>query len=388
MHIKKNNFNQGAFLPRVIITSKRRNKPQNFYSINNINYEKEQIMKKKSNPTHINFFKSVSVSQEEYDKSLTTAKELIENFSYELFQDMKNVQKLLSIQKHLMELFNYIVNIEQTFDWNIFKRASYIEQIKAKMENVNYSQISKQQFNFYLNRFTQNEINFPRFIPQSLGMNHLYKWVKCQINIFIYLVNNKLIPNKPEKKSSFISEEDEAKEIRKILNHRSTDILSNNNFKITNSLSSIQSSITKIDECTNTNNDDTLITTIPKSNVISIIQIGKVNKKAKSEKKNSTLSQNSLVLNGINVMEMKKKREEKVLQSLPLVKHKTFGEMRKYFKINKNNEQLVDSKHYYDIQKSGLGGIDNQDKFIFLLSKKKNYILDALPEEKIKQLFE
>lgn len=388
MHLKKNNFNQGAFLPRVIITSKRRKQEQNCYSINNINYEKEQIKKKKSNLNQINFFKIISVSQEEYEKSLTTAKELIEDFNYELFQDMKSLQKLLSIQKHMMELFNYIINNEQTFDWNSFKRISYIEQIKEKMENVNYSQMSKQQFNFYLNRLTQNEANFPRFIPQSLGMNHLYKWVKCQINIFIYLVNNKLIPNNHEHKSSFISEEDEAKELRKILNRRSTDILSNNNFKITNSLSSIQTPIMKIDESTNTINDDTLITAIPKSNIVSLIKIGKINKKLKSEKKKSPLSQNSLVLNGINVMEMKKKREEKVLQSLPLVKHKTFGEMRKYFKINKNNEQLIDSKHYYDIKKSGLAGIDNQDKFVFLLSKKKNYILDALPEEKVKQLFE
>ena len=35
-------------------------------------------------------------------------------------------------------------------------------------------------------------------------------------------------------------------------------------------------------------------------------------------------------------MENKKKREEKVLQSLPLLKYRTFGQMRKYYKITKN----------------------------------------------------
>ena len=47
-----------------------------------------------------------------------------------------------------MELFNYIINLEQTFDWNLLKRISNVEELRNKMRNVDFNKLSKKQFNF------------------------------------------------------------------------------------------------------------------------------------------------------------------------------------------------------------------------------------------------
>ena len=100
------------------------------------------------------------------------------------------------------------------------------------------------------------------------------------------------------------------------------------------------------------------------------------------------ISKSTLALNGINVIQNKMQREAKVMQYIPLVKHRTFEQMRKFYKLSKNTEDIIDRKHYFDLKKVGVNGIEDKDQLTYLLSKNKIYILDALSEEKRKKLLE
>ena len=125
--------------------------------INNINYEILQMNLKDSfalNKTRkINFFEEFKVSNEDFEKAKEISEQLINEFNPNLLLDMMMIDKLISIQKHLMELFNYIIYGDQNFDWNIFKRKINYNIIISKMKEVNYDYLDPKQFNFYLNRF-------------------------------------------------------------------------------------------------------------------------------------------------------------------------------------------------------------------------------------------
>ena len=347
-------FNNKMFFPKILITHRKKN-PLEYCSTNSINYEKELLLLQKPKFTQINFFQLIIISKEEYEKAIVDSNELVESFTNSMLNDIKSVAKLILIQQHLMELYNYIINLEQTFDWNLFKRISNVEELRNKMQNVDFNKLSKKQFNFYLNRFTEYDKNLPRFIPQSLGMNHLYKWIKCQITIFIFLVKNKLI-SQPVTSRYTISNEDKIK-----------------NKKSKNNVHSIHNIKTE-------SNPHVYLTSVPSL----------PSNRQSTEGNNNNIhqiSKSTLALNGINVIQNKIQREAKVMQYIPLVKHRTFEQMRKYYKLSKNTEEYIDRKHYFDLKKVGINGID-KDQLTYFLSKNKIYILDALSEEKRKKLLE
>lgn len=363
-------FQNKMFFPKILITHRNRN-PLKYCSTNSINYEKELLLLQKPKYTQINFFQLIIISKEEYEKAIVDSHELIECFNNSLLYDIKSVSKLILIQKHLMELFNYIINLEQTFDWNLFKRISTVENLRYKMKTVDFNKLSKKQFNFYLNRFTEYDKNLPRFIPQSLGMNHLYKWIKCQITIFIFLVKNKLI-SQPVTSTCTISNEE--KTFRDKIKKKS-----NKEFIISNSMH-LNQNVHSMQNIKTESNAHVYLTSVPSQpcNCLS------------TEINNNSylISKSTLALNGINVIQNKIQREAKVMQYIPLVKHRTFEQMRKFYKLSKNTEDMIDRKHYFDLKKVGVNGIEDKDQLTYLLSKNKIYILDALSEEKRKKLLE
>lgn len=91
-----------------------------------------------------------------------------------------------------MEIFNYLIYGDQNFEWNNFRRKIEYNELISRMKYINYDILSPKQFNFYINRLIPN-MELPKFIPISNGMDHLYKWVKCQITIYIFLINSKKI---------------------------------------------------------------------------------------------------------------------------------------------------------------------------------------------------
>ena len=366
-------FKNKMFFPKILITHRNRN-PLEYCSTDRINYEKEPLLLQKPKLKQINFFNLIIISKEEYEKAIVDSNELVDTFTNSMLYDIKSVSKPILIQKHLMELFNYIINLEQTFDWNLLKRISNVEELRNKMRNVDFNKLSKKQFNFYLNRFTEYDKNLPRFIPQSLGMNHLYKWIKCQITIFIFLVKNKLI-SQPVTSTCTISNEE--KSFRdKIKNKKSkNDFFIGNSMHLNQNVHSMQ--IIKTER-----NGHVYLTSVPS------LPSNRLSTEGNNNNNIHLISKSTLALNGINVIQNKMQREAKVMQYIPLVKHRTFEQMRKFYKLSKNTEDIIDRKHYFDLKKVGVNGIEDKDQLTYLLSKNKIYILDALSEEKRKKLLE
>ena len=332
-------------------------------NIHNENFElsfKENLFIEK-NP-QINFLINIKVTNDEYELYKKESEKIANNLNNNIFLNICSVDRLLNIQKHLMELFNYIVFLDQNLDWNHFRNRIDIFYLKEKMLNIKYDEINIKQLNFYLNRFAPM-MNFPRFIPYSTGMNNIYKWVKCQINILSYMYNNKILEKKDNNKDNNDN----------IINNNNDNI---NNEKLNKSMA-IKNSFNEMylendknynnnnnnynsadnNQSTNNNNvtsDYNNLNNLISGNHILITNLSYKNNNKKSKKnKNKQTNFNYLYdiknnnnneskpiikntilrLNGYNAIADKFYKEQKVLEHLPLINHRTFQQMRKYYNL-------------------------------------------------------
>ncbi len=93
-------------------------------------------------------------------------------------------------------------------------------------------------------------------------------------------------------------------------------------------------------------------------------------------------------MNGYNAIADKFYKEQKVLEHLPLINHRTFQQMRKYYNlINKKNDYKIYNMHRQQILNNSLTGLKNKNKAISLISNNKISLVSELPEEKFNDLF-
>jgi len=388
-------------------------------NIHNENFElsfKENLFIEK-NP-QINFLINIKVTNDEYELYKKESEKIANNLNNNILLNICSVDRLLNIQKHLMELFNYIVFLDQNLDWNHFRNRIDIFYLKEKMLNIKYDEINIKQINFYLNRFAPM-MNFPRFIPYSTGMNNIYKWVKCQINILSYMYNNKIL----EKKDNNKDNNDNVNNIDNNNDNINNEKL-NKSMAIKNSFNemylendknynynSVDNSNFNNNQSTNNNNvtsDYNNLNNIISNNHILITNLSyKNDKKNKKNKNNQTnfnylndiknnnnneskpiIKNTILKLNGYNAIADKFYKEQKVLEHLPLINHRTFQQMRKYYNlINKKNDYKIYNMHRQQILNNSLTGLKNKNKAISLISNNKISLVSELPEEKFNDLF-
>ena len=390
--------------------------------INNIHNEnfdlsfKEQLLIEK-NP-QINFLINIKVTNDEYELYKKESEKIANNLNNNIFLNICSVDRLLNIQKHLMELFNYIVFLDQNLDWNHFRNRIDIFYLKEKMLNIKYDEINIKQLNFYLNRFAPM-MNFPRFIPYSTGMNNIYKWVKCQINILSYMYNNKIL----EKKDNNKDNNDNVNNIDNNNDNINNEKL-NKSMAIKNSFNEMylendknynnNNNYNSADNNQSTNNNNVTsdynnLNNLISGNHILITNLSYKNNNKKSKKnKNKQTNFNYLYdiknnnnneskpiikntilrLNGYNAIADKFYKEQKVLEHLPLINHRTFQQMRKYYNlINKKNDYKIYNMHRQQILNNSLTGLKNKNKAISLISNNKISLVSELPEEKFNDLF-
>ena len=388
-------------------------------NIHNENFElsfKENLFIEK-NP-QINFLINIKVTNDEYELYKKESEKIANNLNNNIFLNICSVDRLLNIQKHLMELFNYIVFLDQNLDWNHFRNRIDIFYLKEKMLNIKYDEINIKQINFYLNRFAPM-MNFPRFIPYSTGMNNIYKWVKCQINILSYMYNNKIL----EKKDNNKDNNDNVNNVDNNNDNINNEKL-NKSMAIKNSFNemylendknynynSVDNSNFNNNQSTNNNNvtsDYNNLNNIISNNHILITNLSYKNDKKNKKNKNKQTNFNYLCdiknnnnneskpiikntilkLNGYNAIADKFYKEQKVLEHLPLINHRTFQQMRKYYNlINKKNDYKIYNMHRQQILNNSLTGLKNKNKAISLISNNKISLVSELPEEKFNDLF-
>ena len=370
--------------------------PLKSYKKNNINQfkiknvqteikEKETMLLGKK--VNINFFKETKISNFEFEEAKKESNNLISSFSYELFIDFIGNELLINDQKHTYELFNYI--IDTNMDWIIFKKKMNYKTIIEKMKEIKYENLSESQFNFFLNRLAPGKI-YPRFIPLSLGMNHIYKWVKTQIIIYIYLINTKqIISNKLPK--IFLkrnkSNNNETINHNKNLPHFKKNISTQNIILDKN----IDYSLPNFQRNYSSNYlDNNLIS--PKINSKLPINIKMKNRKIKlneiNDEKRYIVKTNILSLNGYNAYSEKIKKERNHLSTLPMALTKDYNEMRVFYNINSDGNIILKNRNENELRNLYSFGIDNKTKILSMLSNNKIGVLGNLESKKLKELLE
>ena len=323
---------------------------------------------------NINFFKEIKISEFEYIESKKESDILIETFTLELFINFISNDQLINIQKHTFELFSYLINVNM--DWSLFKKKMSYQALIEKMKDIKYENFSHKQFNYYLNRLSTGK-EFPRFIPLSKGMNHIYKWVRTQIYIYIYLINSKLIENNKLPK------------INLKINEKDKDKKTNKNQSITSSVAlekTIDISLPTFSRNLSTNFIDKTPSKINSSGRRFPINI-KIKKKKNlnfiDEEKRYNLKTNILSLDGYNAYAEKIKREKKNLGTLPFAFTKDYNEIRLLYQSKKNvryrNNNIKELKNYSL-------NYNEKSKILSMLSNNKISILGNLNEKKIKEL--
>ncbi len=370
--------------------------PLKSYKKNNINQfkikniqteikEKETMLLGKK--VNINFFKETKISNFEFEEAKKESNNLISSFSYELFIDFIGNELLINDQKHTYELFNYI--IDNNMDWIIFKKKMNYKTIIEKMKEIKYENLSESQFNFFLNRLAPGKI-YPRFIPLSLGMNHIYKWVKTQIIIYIYLINTKqIISNKLPK--IFLkrnkSNNNETINHNKNLPHFKKNISTQNIVLDKN----VDYSLPNFQRNYSSNYlDNNLIS--PKINSKLPINIKMKNRKIKlneiNDEKRYIVKTNILSLNGYNAYSEKIKKERNHLSTLPMALTKDYNEMRVFYNINSDGNIILKNRNENELRNLYSFGIDNKTKILSMLSNNKIGVLGNLESKKLKELLE
>ena len=408
-------FSESEFINNLMLNpAKYREFKRNINRINNIDNE-INYLKAKEQKNRIDFVNNIIITKKEYENALQDSENLYENLTEVQIIDLLSHKKLLSNEKHLVEAMAYFIGVEN-LDWNTFKLTFNLYEAKSKMKNIDYSKISKKKINVLLSQLCRAD-TIENFLSKNdfgdSGMEFVYEWVKCQMKIFFYLYQNKKIPNQKNnsKNNTHLSlkkelSENKKKKLNKI-NMNSTfnennsikKYLSVDNSKTTNNFcnsktpqnnfgyytSPLSSNVFEQNllmtaipiEYPNENNDEQFYPGIKWRNYE--LDQKKLFKPVEAQKVN-------IKLKGHNVYRDRIFREIRTAEMLPLLKNKTYHQMRDFFdeKIPINKE--IEKQHRKDINNYSLNGKKNERKLMTMIANGKVEVMNYLSLYKLKQI--
>ena len=143
-------------------------------------------------------------------------------------------------------------------------------------------------------------------------------------------------------------------------------------------------------------NNDLLITSLPDLNKTSHkVQSVKVGNEQQSvnaynyvdnKKPLFHIKNNYLLLKGVNHDRDHLKREEKFFENLPLLKYRTFQQMRNFYNMKSKINHRIEQRHFDDIKSSSLSEGKNSNKIISLIAQKKISVLNKMTLYKLQQI--
>ena len=412
---------------------------------NEINFIKSQQMFNQTN-----FLKTIIITKEDYEKSIQISNDITNKLSEEEVTDIVSHRKLISVQKRIMEIYAYLLGFEY-FDWKLFREKFNLYEAKIKMSSVNYNQLEKKKINSYLNKLCDSRSNsldkLPKNISTDYGIDIICEWVRNQLKIYLYLLQNNILIKKQTKKSTEDSSQikptnssintpktiefnncrkvnlNENFQTRKTSNILTKVHLDNSNIIspispksdnscenciISNNIKSIKNSVIQsnndstqpiIFDQIKSNKSELLVTALPEigpqnntstsNNHIIPLNNSKINvgsttiREPKCEIKNSYI-----LLKGFDYDRAHMKKEEKIMEYLPLLKYRTFHQMRNYYGIQAKINKRIEKKHFDELKMSSFGDKKNNNKIISMISNKKIGILDKIPFFRLKQILE
>ena len=82
------------------------------------------------------------------------------------------------------------------------------------------------------------------------------------------------------------------------------------------------------------------------------------------------------------------KKEEKIVKLLPLLKYKTFHQMRQYFNTEAKVNKAIEKKHIEDVKMSNVNNRINNIKILTMIGNNKIGVLNNIPLFKIQKIIE
>ena len=374
-------------------------------NINRINYIENEInlIKAHDNIQKINFAKILIIELEDYKSSMNDSKEIIESLSDNDIIDITSHKKLLSFEKHILEIYSYLLG-DDYFDWKRFRETFNLSDAKFKMTNINYSSLSTKKINMLLNKISRDgkgKYFLENYIFPFPGLELIYEWVRCQIKIFFYLIQNNLISNNNKNlirsKTYTNIGTNTVNPFNLMICNKKLYLNKNSNDKLKKSGSMNNIFIEKknmttgyVNKLQNSKNN-ILITGLPnlnynntssKINNIVSIYFNKYEKKKPKKIKNQFIK-----FSGINQQKEFEKKEEKNIELLPFVNYRTFHQMRKYYKMETKEDEQINKRHFRELQLLSSTN-KNNIKILSKLGNNKIEILKHIPLFKIKEIIE
>lgn len=434
-------FSESEFINNLMLNpAKYREFKRNINRINNIDNEINYI-KSQEQRNQIDFVNNIKMTEEEYKSALEKAKILFDNLSEIQIFDLLSHRKLLSNEKHLVEAMVYFLGIEN-LDWNTFKLTFNLYEAKQKMKNIDYSKIRKKKINVLLSQLCRGD-SIENFLSANdfgdSGMEFVYEWVKCQMIIYLYLYQNKLIKKKTKNintntntNTNFTSKNNfYNSQKKKNIKMNTQKIFGMNGYKNYDFLSSDIELIKKIEIGGRTdanfhkksisvnstarsnnfmkskvpitytvcspkstkfsNKEELLMTALPLSSTSSPkneyygsypmynMKRSKIFVPVEAQKVN-------IKLKGHNVYKDKLLREIRTAEMLPFLKNKTYHQMRDFFDSKVPLNADIEKKHRKDVNTYSLTGKKNEKKLISLIANGKAELMKYISLFKLKQI--
>lgn len=437
-------FSESEFINNLMLNpAKYREFKRNINRINNIDNEINYI-KSQEQKNQQDFVSNIKITEEEYKRAVDNAKNLFDNLSEIQIADLLSHRKLLSKEKHLIEAMVYFLGIDN-LDWNTFKLTFNLYEAKLKMNNIDYTKIRKKKINILLSQLCKGD-SVSNFLSNNdfgdSGMEFVYEWVKCQMKIYFYLYQNKKMKIKTNTNSINTKTNNAFTSKTKLSNtktNNNTNTTSNKNkFKFNDLLTpkdiedfksigiSGKTAINFKKKSFSLNNtiksNNFLQSKIPPNNTVRYTVLSNQVKpsflmtalpfSARDKKdyfidsgyplfnikqRNFEISQNKIFipveakkvnfkLKGYNVYKDRLAREIRTAEMLPLLKNRTFHQMRDFFDIKIPANKEIEKKHRKDLHTYSLTGKKNERKLISLIAHGKKELMNYLSLFKLKQI--
>ena len=429
-------FSESEFINNLMLNpAKYREFKRNINRINNIDNEINYI-KSQEQKNQVDFVNNIKMTEEEYKSAMENAQILFENLSEIQIFDLLSHRKLLSNEKHLVEAMAYFLGIEN-LDWNTFKLTFNLYEAKQKMKNIDYSKIRKKKINVLLSQLCRGD-SIENFLSANdfgdSGMEFVYEWVKCQMKIYFYLYQNKLIKKTTKNNNTntnFTSKNFYNSQKKKIMKTNTKNIFTMNGYKNYDfpspdielikkieiggrTDSNFHKKSTSVNSTARSNNfmkskipfnftigspkstkftnkEELLMTALPLSSTSSPKNEYYGSYPMYSTKKSKIFvpveaQKVNIKLKGYNVHKDKILREIRTAELLPFLKNKTYHQMRDFFDIKVPLNPNIEKKHRKDVNTYSLTGKKNEKKLISLIASGKAELMNYISLFKLKQI--
>lgn len=368
---------------------------QNINRINNVDNE-INFIKSQTSTKVINYAKDIQISKEEYESSVNQINEIADSITEEHIIDIMSHKKLLSTQKHILEIFAYLIGFEY-FDWNMIREKLTLYELKTRIGQINYEKFQIKYINVLLSKICKHK-QFSQIASES-EMNLIYEWSKAQLKIILYLYQNGLLKKKSqlnnynEDDASNNTTNNQISSYNDTQSKKRIDLLSGNKVITLRGNKPKNNQPTQSHHLFRSTNDNMPMTN---NNVSTNIDKGmmltalpNINENPQRIQVNKPMNKvNNVIveLNGFDYSEKFIKREEKIIEYLPLLKNRTFQQMRRYYNIQSKKGKDFERRHLKELRP--FGDQDNKQKILNLIGLNKIEILNKLPYHKLKEIIE